>query len=145
MLSDLISIYQRFISPYKGFRCGYASLQGTCSCSNYAQKAIAKYGARMGWHLAQDRLKRCGEAVARYQQRLKKGHIHIKNSKRSAKGKTEDYCDLPCYVCDCAGLLSNLGKGKMNSPAGSSNCDVDWGPCEMAGTDIGCDIAGCSP
>ena len=147
MLVYGIRLYQRYISPYKGFRCGFALINNTCSCSAFAQRAIAKHGTYAGWKLAKHRMKRCGQAVALYQKRLKKGHLHLKNSKRPNKGKKEDMCDLPFYVCDCADLLSSFGKCSQAKPKKPSPgaCDFDIGPCDGSGLDIGCDIAGCSP
>jgi len=36
-VSMLISLYQRYVSPYKGFRCAHRVLHGGDSCSEYIQ------------------------------------------------------------------------------------------------------------
>ena len=36
--------YQRYISPYKGFRCAHAVLHGGHGCSGYAKRAIRHFG-----------------------------------------------------------------------------------------------------
>jgi putative membrane protein insertion efficiency factor len=51
---NLIHIYQRFISPLTPPSCIY-----TPSCSQYAYKAIGKYGALKGSWLAVRRIARC--------------------------------------------------------------------------------------
>jgi putative component of membrane protein insertase Oxa1/YidC/SpoIIIJ protein YidD len=42
---NAISLYQRHISPYKGFQCAYRVYSGKCSCSEYAKRIVAKRGA----------------------------------------------------------------------------------------------------
>ena len=50
----LVRIYQVFFSPFLGGACKFYP-----SCSNYAQEAIARHGARQGAILALKRLGRC--------------------------------------------------------------------------------------
>ncbi|MEM1297870.1 MAG: membrane protein insertion efficiency factor YidD [Pseudomonadota bacterium] len=40
----LIGAYQRWISPYKGFRCAHSILHGGTGCSGYAKAAIREHG-----------------------------------------------------------------------------------------------------
>jgi putative membrane protein insertion efficiency factor len=49
-----IRIYQRLISPYKGFKCPYIP-----SCSCYAVEAIETHGSFKGFGLAVWRILRC--------------------------------------------------------------------------------------
>jgi len=41
-----IGVYQRQVSPRKGYRCAYARLNGGPGCSGFARTAIAGCGAR---------------------------------------------------------------------------------------------------
>jgi hypothetical protein len=50
----LVRFYQIFLSPFLGGACKFYP-----SCSNYAQEAIAKHGAKRGGRLAIRRLGRC--------------------------------------------------------------------------------------
>ena len=49
-----IRVYQKYISPVKGFHCPYCP-----SCSNYAMEAVQRYGVWRGGRLAIWRLLRC--------------------------------------------------------------------------------------
>jgi putative membrane protein insertion efficiency factor len=54
ILLALIQLYKIFLSPFFGGACKYYP-----SCSNYAQEAVQKHGARRGAWLALKRLGRC--------------------------------------------------------------------------------------
>lgn len=55
LLSGLIGLYQRLISPLRPPRCRFYP-----SCSTYARQALARYGPLRGGVLALWRLLRCG-------------------------------------------------------------------------------------
>jgi uncharacterized protein len=57
-----ILVYQKLISPYKGYRCAHRALYGRDSCSEYTKKSIAYHGLMKGVPIAQRRFKECGEA-----------------------------------------------------------------------------------
>jgi len=54
MALGFVRFYQIFLSPFLGGACKFYP-----SCSNYAQEAIAKHGAKRGGLLALRRLGRC--------------------------------------------------------------------------------------
>jgi len=54
LLVKLIHFYQKYISPYKGFKCPYYP-----SCSEYGKIAVSKYGVIKGGALATMRILRC--------------------------------------------------------------------------------------
>jgi uncharacterized protein len=54
VLLFFVRLYQVFLSPFLGGACKFYP-----SCSNYAQEAIARHGARRGMILALKRLGRC--------------------------------------------------------------------------------------
>lgn len=54
VLLFLIRVYQIFLSPFLGGMCKYHP-----SCSQYAQEAVKRHGARRGAWLALKRLGRC--------------------------------------------------------------------------------------
>ena len=51
---QIIKIYQRYISPYKGTKCPYFP-----SCSQYGIEAFQKYGFFKGSFLTAYRIMRC--------------------------------------------------------------------------------------
>ncbi|WP_051560149.1 membrane protein insertion efficiency factor YidD [Marinobacterium jannaschii] len=59
----LIGIYQRFISPYKGFRCAHAALHGGTSCSIEVQQLILRHGLRVAWPHIRQRFAACDRAA----------------------------------------------------------------------------------
>jgi putative component of membrane protein insertase Oxa1/YidC/SpoIIIJ protein YidD len=55
-----IRLYQRHLSPRKGFSCAHRGATGGASCSTYGYRAIARYGLRTGMRLLRRRLDACG-------------------------------------------------------------------------------------
>ncbi len=55
--------YQRFVSPYKGFRCAHGVLYGT-SCSQFGKQAIRDYGLVGGLILLRQQFGDCSDAAA---------------------------------------------------------------------------------
>lgn len=59
-----IDLYQRNISPYKGYHCAYAQLhRGELSCSGYGRQAILDNGLLTGIKLLDRRFEFCGAAA----------------------------------------------------------------------------------
>ena len=55
----LINVYQRFISPRKGFCCAYRTLKGGKSCSEYGKHSISNFGVLKGTKLLIERFRLC--------------------------------------------------------------------------------------
>jgi putative component of membrane protein insertase Oxa1/YidC/SpoIIIJ protein YidD len=87
-----IVLYQRYVSPLKGFSCAYRAHSGGPSCSALGYRAIRRYGVWKGLGTLKARLHRCGVAHRRYTPAA---------GARHQRGFC-DGCDLPCDV-DCAG------------------------------------------
>ena len=87
-----IRVYQRHLSPHKGFSCAYRGATGGDSCSAHGYRVIARCGLRKGWRLLRRRLNACGQqhrfgvGPLRYQQ----GSIDL-----GCPG-VEDCCSLGC-------------------------------------------------
>ena len=60
----LIGVYQRYVSPRKGYCCAYRACTGGRSCSSYAKRSIARAGLVGGLVLLRRRLKSCAIAAA---------------------------------------------------------------------------------
>ena len=55
--------YQRFISPYKGYRCAYGALYGGPSCSEFGKRSMREYGVIGGLILLRQRFEACHQAA----------------------------------------------------------------------------------
>jgi putative component of membrane protein insertase Oxa1/YidC/SpoIIIJ protein YidD len=44
LLIKSINLYQKWISPHKGYRCAYSAYYGGESCSSYGKRIIVEYG-----------------------------------------------------------------------------------------------------
>ena len=60
--------YQRWVSPYKGYRCAHGALYGT-SCSEFGEQAIQDYGLIGGLILLRQQFRDCSDAAARIRSR----------------------------------------------------------------------------
>jgi putative component of membrane protein insertase Oxa1/YidC/SpoIIIJ protein YidD len=59
----LIRLYQRHLSPRKGYRCAYRARHPTrSSCSEFAKRAIVRLGVLTGLQLLRRRFRRCHAA-----------------------------------------------------------------------------------
>ena len=88
----LIDLYQRYISPRKGFCCAYRLRhRRRDSCSQFAKRAIGKLGLLPGVRLLGRRFDKC-ERAARAQR---------DGSRRREKGRWKDHCwSAANYGCD---------------------------------------------
>jgi uncharacterized protein len=93
--------YQRFISPYKGFRCAYGLHSGRCTCSGLGYRAIRRYGVLDGLSVLRERLTRCGQV---HRMHLPKSH---------ALSKQAGVCDVGC-----------IDVGGCDAPSGSTVFNV---------------------
>lgn len=59
-----IDLYQKYISPKKGYRCAYSALHGGCGCSGHVKILIKKHGVLKSIPLARNRFKMCREAYS---------------------------------------------------------------------------------
>ena len=56
-----IAAYQRFVSPYKGFRCAHHACTGGMTCSNYGRFALREYGLFSALPRIRERFIQCSE------------------------------------------------------------------------------------
>ncbi|GGB91104.1 hypothetical protein GCM10011352_16430 [Marinobacterium zhoushanense] len=94
----LINLYQRYISPYKGFRCAHAALHKGDSCSAAIKKIIEAEGLCRGFGHIRQRLNSCKQA---YLQLVEEGEKEKRKRKDKEKGRWYDCCD-PSAACDVA-------------------------------------------
>jgi len=108
----LITFYQRFISPYKGFRCAHHARHNSGTCSNAVKGLIADNGFIKALPLIRARFKECRVA-----------YESIKESRFTS--------DLPCIDLSCDADVFNCGGNDRRS-----NCagDAFSGACDCLGS-----------
>ncbi|NOQ34418.1 MAG: membrane protein insertion efficiency factor YidD [Methylococcaceae bacterium] len=108
-----ISIYQKYISPYKGFRCAYASVYGGDSCSQAVKQIFISEGCIKGFYSSRSRFRDC-----------RKANEERKKRWRDKKG-------------DCIELGCETAEGCIPDKNGDSIC----GGCDMPSCDVPCDCS----
>lgn len=126
-----IGFYQRYISPYKGFRCAHRVLHSESSCSAYAKVMVQRQGLREAIPAIRQRFRDCGEAAR---------VLRLQSGSRAAgprEGRERQSSWLGC-VPDCSGAC-------LPDLSGGCDCgDIDLGGCDGLGCDaVGCDGMGC--
>jgi putative component of membrane protein insertase Oxa1/YidC/SpoIIIJ protein YidD len=118
LAAGLIRLYQRFISPYKGFSCAYRVKKKRCSCSEFARRVATRFGLLKLPDLLQRRFKKCGRAakVLDYESKAKPEPA---KKRQSSFDCSPDPFDCARVGCDAA-----------------SGCDVPSGGCDVPGCDI---------
>jgi len=109
-----IRLYQRVISPHKGFNCAYGVHTGRRGCSELGFRAVRRFGVAKGWGVL------CQRTALR-------GVVHRRHSparpRRPAHERGDCAFDLPCDL----DLVPT--RGKLNVCDVFSCCDVgrcDW-------------------
>lgn len=106
--SAAIGIYQRYISPHKGFCCAYRVHTGKRSCSAYAQGIVERVGALALFTAMPRQFARCKEAyMALSEAKNRKRLFKNKENESSSWGDCDviDCTDIPCdwdFPCDCS-------------------------------------------
>lgn len=93
-----IKLYQRYISPHKGFACAHRVLYGGDSCSGYIKRAIAQNGLLEAWNSAGERFQACKEAslILRSQQ------SEDSESQKQNRQRSENHCQNAITSCECS-------------------------------------------
>jgi uncharacterized protein len=92
-----IRIYQRYLSPYKGFCCAYRTHTGRESCSQLGFRVIRRFGVANGLNVLNQRLYLCGVASRRYRVA---DQITYRRRPRSQRGDCDPGCVGGCDVPD---------------------------------------------
>lgn len=83
-----IGLYQRYLSPYKGFCCAYRMHTGAASCSQLALRAIRRWGVWSGLGVLRWRLAECAAVF--------KARHAAPNPRFGQRGSCDAPCDIPC-------------------------------------------------
>lgn len=86
-----IGIYQRYVSPHKGFCCAYRVHTGQASCSALGARVIRRFGVRHGLQLLKQRMRRCGDVHRRC----------VDGVQRRARAAQRGDCDIDVPDVDC--------------------------------------------
>ena len=115
LLANLaIGGYQRYLSPYKGFRCAHCVLHRGLSCSEAVKRLIQTHGVFAAWPHVRERFAQCRAAAQTLRAQALAAVIAAQaqdERKDKKKGDGCDVgdcipdpgCDLPCDLpCDCS-------------------------------------------
>jgi len=110
-----ITIYKKYISPFKGFRCAYGVLYDGNSCSTEIYKIISEHGIFKGFPLAKNQLNQCSTAYRKLSSGKEDNTDEsVKKKKPKKKEESNSWCDFPCQ---CGG-----GKGGGDG----ADCDLPF-------------------
>jgi len=84
-LVTAIDLYQRFISPHKGYCCAHRVYHGRSSCSAWGKRVLKKHGIFMFYPLMRKRFNSCQMAYEK-----------IKEEESKNKGKGSGSENYPC-------------------------------------------------
>ena len=147
-----IELYQRWISPRKGFVCAHRTLHGGLSCSQFARVTIAQAGLGALRTAMRTRFAECREASLSLRARTLhakgkanqlhdpdldgappslRGEIEGGENRRGSNRRRGCHAQVPvcCYIGDCSG-------GAADAAAGGGDCGlgaVDCGAADCAG------------
>ena len=116
-----IRLYQKRISPHKGYHCAYSLTHGGPGCSGAVLSILEENGLFSGWRLIKQRFQSCDSAAKERQER--KERDERKKRERKSGNDQSGPCSIPnsinaCDVGDC------IPSRKCDGP-----CD---GPCDIS-------------
>jgi uncharacterized protein len=126
----LVEIYQRRLSPLKGFRCAHRVLRGGRSCSEHAKQVVRRWGVWKLWPLLKRRFARCAEA---------KQVLDYGGKRKPAEQEQARSTDGGCASSFGHGMSCDPGISSCDVPVPVEGCDVGAGACDGVGA---CDCGG---
>lgn len=100
----LIRVYQRHLSPRKGYRCAYGVLHGAGTCSSIGLAIMEQQGFWAFWRQMPLQFDACHAAATTLNQET--GEERKRRKRRARENKWDcgdcDDCDLPCSSTDIA-------------------------------------------
>jgi putative component of membrane protein insertase Oxa1/YidC/SpoIIIJ protein YidD len=104
----IIDVYQRHISPRKGYTCAFRALHGRESCSSFGKRAIARMGLMGGLQALRRRFRRCRLAMSVLDYQGPPAHPQEPHDKpaRDTGGEGRLACcaaDAGCSTCSACG------------------------------------------
>lgn len=105
-----IRLYQKYLSPIKGFSCAYRVHTGCASCSAFGYHAIQKHGLFKGLYLLRKRFDKCAfvHATHKVAELARPTRAALPARYRAQAGFADcGGCDIPAVDCpsvDCPSL-----------------------------------------
>ena len=96
LLAAVIEVYQRYISPRKGFCCAYRVKRRRSSCSEFARKAVLRHGIFRIIPLLRRRFDKCATAA---HAAGAASVLDYERAKTKPKAKNSPSCDLSPGDC----------------------------------------------
>jgi putative component of membrane protein insertase Oxa1/YidC/SpoIIIJ protein YidD len=111
LVAVCIEMYQRFLSPYKGFRCAYRARTKRASCSEFAKRVALRRGVAALPALLRERFKRCAVAARAMAHRRSEKGERRRGSSSSAFDGCGDAAGEACVHggCDVLGEAACAG------------------------------------
>ncbi len=112
LLLALISFYQKYLSPIKGYKCAYGRHYHTHTCSSYGKKVVLRFGPWIGLRL----LSRQFDACAWTNRTYFKANRPIKTQMHNYQAGYIDCAPdcISCDSCDCQSCdLNPFGENKF--------------------------------
>lgn len=130
LADSAIGVYQRYVSPYKGFRCAYGVHTGRRSCSAYARGIVQRLGAGALREAMPRQFARCRAAYA-VMLSEQDDRARMRRLRREARGRPAESrcsrCGDGCDVCDLGMTIVDC--------LPSSCCDAGIGDCGIGACD----------
>jgi putative component of membrane protein insertase Oxa1/YidC/SpoIIIJ protein YidD len=116
-----IRVYQKHISPRKGFSCAHRVRHGGVSCSEFVRRSIVSHGMWAAIPLTRERFAQCKAAAHELRE------MRAARAAAFASGDWEKRKERLCDTCEIADLSCE-----------GINCGLECGDC------AGCDGSPCS-
>jgi putative component of membrane protein insertase Oxa1/YidC/SpoIIIJ protein YidD len=124
----LIGLYQRYLSPYKGYRCAHAVCHQGLSCSAAVKDIVATHGVLRGLPLVRQRFAECSNAALALRLQSQEegvGEPEDRKKKRRRRCEVDECDDGPC----------NNGDGLCCAAAEAPGGDCQPGECNSGDGD----------
>lgn len=147
----MIRGYQKWISPYKGFRCAHNVVYATGSCSCYGEAVFNEYPFFQAWGKLKERFKECKMAAEIYQNETPEQRAERERLQQQQRNQNSNGCgDIAstCAVLECLNLdlsiLSGCGEGIGSAASGCGDGAAGCGEgCGDIGSGCG-DVGSCT-
>ena len=116
-----IRAYQRWLSPYKGFRCAHHALHRQGSCSNFGLGVFQAHPFGQAWGLLRQRFQECRHAyLVLAQSAGPMGSGSRPNQGPKPQGRPGDL--VRAYACADVGASVGTSVGTLIAACGFSMC-----------------------
>ncbi len=112
-LAVLIAGYQRYISPYKGFRCAHRVAHGGLSCSAYAKHVLLRRGVAAAVRRMRTRFAACAAAAVLLHGAVASGQTQTDSQRRERADAAVNVGD--CCMCAPDPWTVHLASGSCDA------------------------------